>query len=91
VSGTDAPPRIFIVTYRAAFGRRRKVSMWIKVPYSGLFNLLDVLGRAVATKQVMWFRVDVPTVIFPENRERLERWPVALAASSEITGVDWNA
>lgn len=87
----DAPPRIFIVTFRSAFGRRRKVSAWVKVPYSGLFNLLDVLGRAVATNQVMWFRIDVPQRVPDEVRDELVRWPVALALMSERTGVDWNA
>ena len=91
MSETEAPPRIFIVTYRSNLGRRRKVSMWIKVPYSGLFNLIDVLGRAMATRQVMWFRLDVPVLITDYWRARLQRWPEALATSSEITGVDWNA
>lgn len=86
----DTPPRIFRITLRSALGRRRRVETWVKVPYSGLFNLLDVLGRAVATRQVMWFRVDVPGRITNEMRDQLERWPVALAALSESTGVDWN-
>jgi hypothetical protein len=84
------PPRIFKLTYRAAIGRKRKVSVWIKVPYAGLFNLLDVMGRAVATSQVMWFRLDVPPVITAEMRQSLLRWPMALSGSSRLTGVDWN-
>lgn len=85
------PPRIFTVTYRSALGRRRKVSAWVKVPYSGLFNMVDVLARAVTTRQVMWFRIDVPHIVPDEVRAELVRWPVALAASSEITGVNWDA
>jgi hypothetical protein len=84
-------PRIFVVTYRSTHGRGRKFEMWIKVPYGGLFNLLDVMGRAVATGQVRWFRVDVPSVITDVMRANVKRWPAALAESSRITGVDWNA
>lgn len=87
----NAPPRIFKVTLRSALGRRRKVETWVKVPYSGLFNMLDVLGRAVATRQIMWFRLDVPTYIPDEVRDELQRWPVALAGLSNITEIDWNA
>ena len=84
-------PRIFRVTYRSRLGRKRKVTFYVKVPYSGLFSMNETLARAVSTRQVMWFRLDVPEFIHPNSREALARWPAAFAVSSEITGVDWNA
>jgi len=87
----DAPPRIFKLRLRSNVGRRRVAEVWVKVPYSGLFNMIDVLGRAVATRQVMWFRLDVPAHIPDEMRDELQRWPVAFAGISGLTGIDWNA
>jgi hypothetical protein len=87
----DAPPRIFVLRYRSLLGRKRVAEMWLKVPYSGLFGLVEVLARAITTRQVMWFRLDVPQVVPNERRSELARWPVALHESSAITGVDWDA
>lgn len=88
---TEAPPRIYVLSYRAARGRRRVMRLWLKVPYSGLFNLMDVMARAMTTRQVLWFRIEAPQVVPDERRSELARWPVALAASSLITGVNWDA
>jgi hypothetical protein len=89
-AGTRYPPRIFTVTYRSALGRKRKVVMWLKVPYSGIFAMTEVLARALTQRSILWYRVDVPQRVPDERRSELARWSVAFAQSSEITGVDWN-
>lgn len=83
-------PRIFTVTYRSTIGRRRKVVMWIKCPYSALFNMNEVLARALSQRSISYFRVEVPQRIPNERRAELARWSVAFAQSSEITGVNWS-
>lgn len=98
MSGTP-PPRIYRVRY-STHRRRGPNGRWItstfdhyiKVPYSGLFGLLDTLGRATTTGQVVSFTIDVakPGEITPEIREGLVRWPDALHFSTDATGVDFT-
>ena len=84
-------PRIFRVTYRSAV-KRRVISTWVKVPYGGLFGMTEALTRAMATGQVLWFRIDVarPGEITNEVRGSLQRWPTALEETSTSTSVEWN-
>lgn len=78
------PPRIFRLTYRGANGRVAVVLF--KAPYGGVFELGEVLNRALTSGQVRWYRLEPATTI-EINRERdtLERWPIALEASKRIT------
>ena len=85
------PPRIFRVTYRSLLGRKRKQQVYVKLQYGALYALSEALARAVSTSQVMWYRIDRIGVITPEIRAQLQRWPDALAATSAITEVNWNA
>lgn len=85
------PPRIFKVTYRSMLGRKRRVTVYVKLQYGALYGLSEALARAVSTSQVMWFRIERIGVITPEVREQMQRWPDALAASSEVSHVDWDA
>ena len=88
---TDIPPRIFRVRYRSAI-RRRVADFFVKVPIGGYHGMLDALGRAQLTHQVIWFRVDValPGQITPEVRSDLKRWTEAIDYTTDITEVDWT-
>lgn len=88
----DVTPRIYRVRYRSAVGRRRVADGIVKVPYSGLFALVETLARAVTTGQVLWFRVDVATSAeIKRARDRLVRWSEFLAfTSTTLTGVDFT-
>jgi hypothetical protein len=79
VLGDRASLNIFKVEYRAARGRRRKVTHWVKTPYGGLFGLTEALTRAVSQGTILWFRVLVTSAITREIRDQLQRWPEALA------------
>lgn len=88
---SDAPPRIFKVTYRSAVNGR-VARVFTKVPYGGLFDLNEKLARMLAKGQIIWFRVDIAkSTEIAENRNRLSRWLGALAESSAVTKVDWLA
>ena len=80
--------RIFRITYRSGL-KRKVVSVLAKIPYGGTFALLAVLGRAVAMGDVRWFRIDVPDHISDEERASLQRWPEALARTTQESGVSW--
>jgi hypothetical protein len=88
---SEAPPRIFRITYRSGVNGR-VVRVFAKIPYGGLFDLNEKLARMLSKGQIRWFRVDVasPKEI-AENRSRLSRWLGALAESSAVTKVDWLA
>lgn len=87
----DAPPRIFKVTYRSAINGR-VARVYVKVPYSGLFDLNDKMARMLSERQIQWFRVDVAkSQEIAEHRSQLARWLDALADSTRITRVDWLA
>ena len=87
----DAPPRIFKVTYRSAVNGR-VARAYVKVPYSGLFDLNDKMARMMAARQIQWFRVDVAkSAEIAEHRFELARFTDALRATTPITRVDWLA
>lgn len=81
VIGDRSSLNIYCVEYRAARGRRRRVTHWVRVPYGGLFGLTEALTRAVSQGSILWFRVLVTSAITREIREQLQRWPEALADS----------
>ncbi len=85
-----APPRIFRITIRSAYNNKL-ARVFTKVPYGGVYALTEALTRALATGEVLWFRVDVPkgSEITPHIRETLQRWPEALRSMTERTGVTW--
>ncbi len=85
-----APPRIFRVTVRSAYNNKL-ARVFAKVPYGGVYALTEALTRALATGEIVWFRVDVPkaSAITPHIRENLQRWPEALRSMSERTEVTW--
>jgi hypothetical protein len=89
--GKNPPPRIVKITYKGK--RFRRVATCIaKIPYSGLYELNEVLARMLATNEVEWYRVDIakPKEI-EAGRADLKRWLPALEATTMITGVDWKA
>jgi hypothetical protein len=71
---------------------RSTVTVFVKVPYSGLFGLVDWFARAMFTNQVTAFSIDVarPDEITDEVRTNLRRWTDALVDTSLITQVDWT-
>jgi hypothetical protein len=83
-------PRIYRVMYRSAVNGKL-VKIFMKVPYSGLYAMTEVLTRAVANRQIEWYRLDPakPGEITPKVRDALQRWPEALRASSAKTEVSW--
>lgn len=93
VAARPIPPRLFRVTYVSERSQPRRGLAFVKCPYGGihdLYALTAALTRAVNTRQIRWFRVDVPRVITPEMRAAVKRWPEALALSSQRTGVTWE-
>ena len=98
-SARPAQPRIFRIRYggfrrRGEHGRfiSSRFDGYVKVPYAGLFGLMETLTRAMTTNQISWFRIDVakPGEITPEIRDNLVRWTEALSYSTGVTGVRWN-
>lgn len=87
------PPRVLRITYRSNYHPRRVVHTYAKVPYSGIFELTEVLSRAVSTSEIIWFRLDrlLPGQITPSIRRELVRWPEALKATSALSQVTWLA
>lgn len=87
------PPRLVRITYRSNYHPRRVARCYAKVPYSGVFDLTEVLTRAVTTSEILWFRIDrmLPRDITPTIRRELQRWPEALKATSTRTLVTWLA
>lgn len=85
-----APHRIIRITYRSG-RKRRVVSTLAKIPYGGMFAMLDVLGRAVSMGDIRWFRIEAPLHITDVERDMLRRWPEALASTTAISGVTWLA
>lgn len=87
---TDYQPRIYRVIYRSAINGRL-VKVFMKVPYSGLYAMTETLTRAVANRQVEWYRLDPakPGEITPKMRAALKRWPEALGDTVARTGVNW--
>lgn len=91
-------PRIFRVRYSGAQRREqgrflpRLATVFVKVPYGGLFGLSETLVRAMSTNQIRWFRIDVarPGEITPEIRASLTRWPEALGITTSTTAVEWT-
>ena len=79
--------RIIRLRYRSAHGRRRVYDHLLKVPYGAGFGLVEVMARAGATGEVMWYRIDWPDTITAEDRKRLVRWQEALDAD----GLRWAA
>jgi hypothetical protein len=87
----DAPPRIFKVTYRSAVNGR-VARAFVKVPYSGQFDMVEKLARMQAKRQILWFRVDVAkSAEIAEHRSQLARWLEALTRTTPVTRVDWLA
>ncbi len=85
------PPRILRVIYRSAHHPRRLARVHAKVPYSGIYALSEVLVRALSQNEILWYRIEqVDPKEIAAIRKSLERWPEALAASSEQTFVKWN-
>jgi hypothetical protein len=86
-----APRRIWRVTYRAKNGKL--VRTYAKVPYAGVFGLTETMTRALAIGDIDMYRLDAakPKEITPGVRSRLQRWPDALRATSERSGVTWNS
>lgn len=83
------PPRIYKVRYR---GRRRVATVFVKVPYGGLYGMTELLTRMLAIGQVRWFSLAPATPVeIGLVRDGLQRWLPALTESSSITGVDWTA
>jgi hypothetical protein len=82
---------IFKVRYRSALNGRA-VTLWVKVPYGGIFDLTEMLSRQLAKGQIHYFKVDAakPHEI-GEHRAELARARDALLASSAITRIDWAA
>jgi len=88
---TDYPPRILKITYRSGVNGR-VARVFAKVEYSGALDLNEKLGRMMAKRQIIWFRVDVAKAAeIAIHRSELARWRSALANSSPITRVDWLA
>lgn len=85
-----APRRIWRITYRAA-KTGKLVRTYAKVPYAGIFGLTETLTRALAVGDIDMYRLDAakPREITPGIRARLQRWPEALRATSERSGVTW--
>lgn len=87
------PPRIIRVRYCSEGPKPRRGLAFVKCPYGGvhdLYALTAALTRAVNTRQIRWFRIDVPRVVTSEMRAALKRWPEALAETSQRTGVTWE-
>jgi hypothetical protein len=55
-----------------------------------MYALTETLTRAMQTRKILWFRIDVPMQITPEMRGQLLRWPDALKLTSERSGVTWE-
>lgn len=85
-----APPRIFRITIRSAYNLKL-ARVYAKVPYGGVYAMTEALARALATGEILWFRVDVPKAseITDGIREKLQRWPEAFRSMSERTEVTW--
>ena len=99
VAEHPASPRIFHLAYttpiqRGVGGkfRPRSGSAFVKVPYSGIYALVENLARAMTTGQIESFRLRIarPREITPEVRASLTRWPEALQTTTEVTAVDWS-
>ena len=92
------PPRIYRLTYKGSASPRgergrfiaRVACAYIKVPYGGLFGLSDTLDRALTTRQIAWYRLELANTITPEIRAGLVRWGEALQTTSAVTGVRWD-
>lgn len=86
----DARPRIFRVRYRSASVRRVADGI-VKVPYSGMFGLVETLVRAVETNQVLWFRVDRASgKEIAKVRDQMVRWTEFLDSTATTMGVDFR-
>lgn len=84
-----SPPRILRVTYRASRGRRRKATVFVKVPYGQAFDLSAKLTRLQQSNEILYFRVGTATrQEIGEHRKTLTRWPEALRTSAVTTGVN---
>jgi len=89
--GKSPPPRIVKITYKGKRFRRVAVA-YAKVPYSGLYEMNEVLARMLATNEVEWYRVDAAKPADIDRvRDDLQRWLPALESTTPITGVDWRA
>lgn len=84
-----APRRIWRVTYRTKTGKT--IRTLAKVPYSGVFGLTETLTRSLAIGEIEMFSLTPakPKDITPGVRARLQRWPEALRATSQRSGVTW--
>lgn len=82
--GTADTPRIVRVTIRRADGSRRR--RLVKCPFpqtdlgDSLLGLNLELGRLTLDGQIIAAATTVPTSITSKERQRLTRWPAALAA-----------
>lgn len=83
------PPRLFRVRFCTEGTQPRRHLAFVKCPYGGLhdaYAMVAALQRAVATRQVRWFRVDTRFEITPLVRAELDRWPTAFHhAAPEVT------
>lgn len=89
-SRVDPRPRIFRVRYRSR-NVRRVADAIVKVPYSGMFGLVETLARAIETDQVMWFRVDRATKEeIARSRDQMVRWNQFLDNTASTMKVDFD-
>lgn len=83
------PPRLFRVRFTTSEPRRRVA--FVKCPYGGVHDMYAMGGaltRALYTKQIRRFNIDVNFPITPEVRAAVQRWPEAL--ESAAPEVDWT-
>lgn len=81
-------PRIWKITIRSAYNGKLAWT-YAKVPYGGIFACTEQLTRAVATGEILWFRIEPATKITDHIRSTLLRWPEALRSLTGRTGVTW--
>ena len=87
---SEAPNRIFLVSFRSATGRKRVVrNIPVKVPYGDVNAMGERLARATQQGELIWYRVERPLTITNDMRAALRRWPQALNESGKEVGVTW--
>jgi len=81
-------PRIIRIRYRSGVNGR-VATAFCKVPYGQLYDLTEKLARLFSQQQIKWYRIDPATPVEIEReRDKLVRWPVALAETCSITKIN---
>lgn len=86
-------PRIFSGRIWVAGGPFAGIPFDFKAPYGVYMNALQILGRAMARRQILRFQIGPTskTKLRTIDRTRLVRYEEAFEALARAHGLDWSA